>query len=238
MDAANPYIDSTEATAVSILLNELETAGGVAPMSSLSIRVKWGQRDLAGLGNIRNFLKRYSEVFKLEGNTVHLVHAPQAKAVTVPPESANEVLQLGAATLSKASSGPPPAGPETTVAAALSGLSGGPRVTTPPIKAAATPATAALSKAVAAGGMTQAPKVGMQPTPKVAQTQAAPMKRGVGDTIDDGPDSKVARKAPTPLPGSGATSWRGRAPKLFARVADSSAPRTPPLPAYMRRNRQ
>ena len=133
----NPYINDAGAQAMRILLSDLETTGGVASISALSVRAQWGQVEFNGFGHIRNFLQRYTAVFKLEGLTVAI-----AAAAT-------------------------------------------------PAAAAATPATP--SKAPAKGWM--------EPVPK------APLIRvwNVGDTIVDGSDLKVARKA---MPGSGATPFQ------------------------------
>ena len=133
----NPYIDDAGAQAMRILLSDLETTGGVASISALSVRAQWGQVEFNGFGHIRNFLQRYTAVFKLEGLTVAI-----AAAAT-------------------------------------------------PAAAAATPTTP--SKAPAKGWM--------EPVPK------APLIRvwNVGDTIVDGSDLKVARKA---MPGSGATPFQ------------------------------
>ena len=163
----NPYINDAGAQAMRILLSDLETTGGVASISALSVRAQWGQVEFNGFGHIRNFLQRYTAVFKLEGLTVAIAAAATPAAAAATPAAA-------AATPAAAPSKAPATAPAATPAAA-----------------AATPATP--SKAPAKGWM--------EPVPK------APLIRvwNVGDTIVDGSDLKVARKA---MPGSGATPFQ------------------------------
>ena len=61
-----------ERKALQILKDGLESEGGAALIPSFSVKVKWGQHDLQGLGNIRKFLAKYPELFSLEGSTVTL----------------------------------------------------------------------------------------------------------------------------------------------------------------------
>lgn len=71
-----------------LLQSRLEAEGGSAPITSLSVKVKWGQHDLQGFGHIRKFLSRHHEVFSLEGSSVALVSAPDAPKTTskFPPK--------------------------------------------------------------------------------------------------------------------------------------------------------
>lgn len=84
---------ATEEKAVQLLQSKLEAEGGSAPVTSLSVKVKWGQHDLQGFGHIRKFLSKHHEVFSLEGSSVALVSAPDAPKTTskfppkVPPAS-------------------------------------------------------------------------------------------------------------------------------------------------------
>lgn len=88
---------ATEANAVQILQARLEAEGGSAPITSLSVKVKWGQHDLQGFGHIRKFLSKHHEVFNLEGSSVALV-----KSTGTGPETAPK-------TTSKFAPQPPPA---------------------------------------------------------------------------------------------------------------------------------
>eukprot|EP00406_Dinophysis_acuminata_P063398 CAMPEP_0179281714 /NCGR_PEP_ID=MMETSP0797-20121207/37298_1 /TAXON_ID=47934 /ORGANISM="Dinophysis acuminata, Strain DAEP01" /LENGTH=278 /DNA_ID=CAMNT_0020990435 /DNA_START=21 /DNA_END=856 /DNA_ORIENTATION=+ len=63
---------SLEARAVGIVKNELDMSGGRAAMSSLSVRLKWGQNELKDLGNFRKFLLNYPDIFELKGNMVQI----------------------------------------------------------------------------------------------------------------------------------------------------------------------
>ena len=72
----------TEAKAVQILQARLEAEGGSASITSLSVKVKWGQHDLQGFGHIRKFLSKHHEVFSLEGSSVAL--ASLVKSVADP----------------------------------------------------------------------------------------------------------------------------------------------------------
>lgn len=187
-----------------ILRKELETSNGVAPMSSLSVRVKWGQGDLAQLGNFRTFLKKYPEVFQLESNTVHLVNfnpsAAEETAVVdqqepaadpVAPsaiESTAPALPVAAAALSKG-------------AAALTGATGLSKAVALP--SAAPGLAPGLNKAMAAPGLNKAAAVHVAAgLSKAALTSAAaasivpPKKRALGESPPDGPDAKVPKKAP------------------------------------------
>eukprot|EP00930_Biecheleria_cincta_P045668 TRINITY_DN31474_c0_g1_i1.p1 TRINITY_DN31474_c0_g1~~TRINITY_DN31474_c0_g1_i1.p1 ORF type:complete len:721 (-),score=135.25 TRINITY_DN31474_c0_g1_i1:67-2199(-) len=85
-----------EAKAVQILRDVLESAEGKAQIiTSLSVKVKWGQCELGGLGHIRRFLMKYPEVFNLDGTTVTLLQsggdtAPKTtskSAPKAPPDS-------------------------------------------------------------------------------------------------------------------------------------------------------
>merc|ERR1712150_120918 len=71
-----PNASALEVTAVKIVQKELVALGGKEALSSLSVRVKWGQNDLAQLGPFRKFLSKFTEIFKLENNVVHLAHPP------------------------------------------------------------------------------------------------------------------------------------------------------------------
>lgn len=64
-----------EAKALQILRDALEAAGGKTPITALSVLVHWGQHELQGLGNIRKFMIRNHEVFRLEGTTVILLQS-------------------------------------------------------------------------------------------------------------------------------------------------------------------
>ena len=75
---------ATEATAVQILQTRLEAEGGSAPITSLSVKVKWGQHELQGFGHIRKFLSKHHEVFTLEGSSVALVKSVAIAPQTVP----------------------------------------------------------------------------------------------------------------------------------------------------------
>ena len=88
---------ATEANAVQILQARLEAEGGSAPITSLSVKVKWGQHDLQGFGHIRKFLSKHHEVFNLEGSSVALV-----KSIGTGPGTAPK-------TTSKFAPQPPPA---------------------------------------------------------------------------------------------------------------------------------
>lgn len=70
-----------ESQAVQILQTRLEAEGGSAPITSLSVKVKWGQHELQGFGHIRKFLSKHDEFFTLEGSSVLLVKAAK-RAVT------------------------------------------------------------------------------------------------------------------------------------------------------------
>lgn len=83
-----------EAKAVQIVTDELVSAGGSSPGPSLSVKVKWGQGELGGLGSIRKFLSLYPLIFKLDGTTVTLLKsggdAPKTtskSAPKAPPDS-------------------------------------------------------------------------------------------------------------------------------------------------------
>ena len=75
---------ATEANAVQILQARLEAEGGSAPITSLSVKVKWGQHDLQGFGHIRKFLSKHHEVFNLEGSSVALVKSTGTGPETAP----------------------------------------------------------------------------------------------------------------------------------------------------------
>lgn len=79
--------DLAESAAVAKLRQELEVAGGQMSMGSLSIKVKWGQRDLAQFGNCRTFLDKHADVFQFRGNTVVLAGGAGAGE---PPQDTSE----------------------------------------------------------------------------------------------------------------------------------------------------
>ena len=68
-----------ESQAVQILQARLEAEGGSASITSLSVKVKWGQHELQGFGHIRKFLSKHDEFFTLEGSSVLLVKPPKVE---------------------------------------------------------------------------------------------------------------------------------------------------------------
>ena len=64
-----------EAKALQILKDALEAAGGKTSIQAFSVLVHWGQHELSGLGNIRKFMIRNPEVFRLEGANVILLQS-------------------------------------------------------------------------------------------------------------------------------------------------------------------
>ena len=74
----------SESAAVVQLRQELDKLGGTATMSSLSVRVKWGQGAFVQLGSFRQFLSKYQDVFQLDQVTVTLCGVTPPKALPAP----------------------------------------------------------------------------------------------------------------------------------------------------------
>lgn len=157
---------------MAILRKELDSSGGNAPMSSLSVRVKWGQGELAQLGNFRTFLKKHPEVFKLESNTVHLANftpvtsqetaaldaTANVRQATSPAAAERAAPSMPAATAALSKAAAAAVMSKAAVAPAVTGMSkGGSAVAAAPApsglsKAVVAPAVAGHSKALTPGG--------------------------------------------------------------------------------------
>eukprot|EP00929_Paragymnodinium_shiwhaense_P009168 TRINITY_DN113225_c0_g1_i1.p1 TRINITY_DN113225_c0_g1~~TRINITY_DN113225_c0_g1_i1.p1 ORF type:complete len:566 (-),score=157.00 TRINITY_DN113225_c0_g1_i1:109-1806(-) len=141
----------SETDAVSFLEKELEKAGGSAAIGSFSIRIKWGQGDLAGHGAFRKFLEKFPAVFQCQDKTVSL--APAA-AVAAPPQAAASAMPAyqppAAVSGEKRPAGPPTEAPPTSKAKTLAASL---PPTAPPVPPApAPPGVAPAPPAPPAGG--------------------------------------------------------------------------------------
>ena len=62
-----------EQTAVAVIRDELlMTLTGEAPVNKLQIKIKWGQGELANMGSLQCFLRKFNEIFDSDGKTVKL----------------------------------------------------------------------------------------------------------------------------------------------------------------------
>ena len=62
-----------EQTAVAVIRDELlMTLTGEAQLNKLQIKIKWGQGELANMGSLQCFLRKFNEIFDSDGKTVKL----------------------------------------------------------------------------------------------------------------------------------------------------------------------
>lgn len=247
-------VEAATAAGVEKLKKELVAAGGKELMSSLAVRVKWGQNELVGIGNIRTFLKNHSNLFKLDKTTVYLVgYAPEIKPAEKPPEdpiaevcapapliesviapsplveaaNASSAANASAALLEPVTAAPTPA-PAEAVAPIPDLLEKAPEI--PPSKppAAASPFATALTKAAAAATL--------------ASTATA---KGAPKTLPVGPiATRVREPLPVPLDKRNASAAaeegapetkaaRKAEPKLVLPPVKVAPPPPPPPPAVV-----
>ena len=157
-----------ETKAVQILQARLEEEGGSASITSLSVKVKWGQHELQGFGHIRKFLSKHHEVFSLDGSSVTLVKTSDKgqkttskSSPTKPPATISQDAQKR---VWVADAGPNKAARINPQTEQTELPNGGPEVE--------------ARKDVSMAMAKPTPKSAMAPTPKAAKTAIAPTPKG------------------------------------------------------------